>query len=99
MASITIRPNRHHWIQWTASDGSRKTLPLGKSTKRVAEQHQLVVESLLANQVAGYDSHGVASDAPRTKKSQGKPVFPRETAHLWQRVRAFEGGYHDQLCG
>ncbi len=53
MASINIRPNRHFWIQWTAADGARKTLRLGKSTKRVAEQHQRVIESLLANQVAG----------------------------------------------
>jgi integrase len=53
MASITNRPNGHRWIQWKAADGARKTLRLGKCAQRVAEQHQRVVESILASAAAG----------------------------------------------
>ena len=53
MACIVSRPNSNYWVQYVSLDGSRQTIRLGKSTKRVAEQHKRMVEVILANQTAG----------------------------------------------
>jgi integrase len=54
MASIVTPKTqpKHRWIQFTAIDGARKTLRLGKSNNRDAEQHQRVVETILNCQSA-----------------------------------------------
>lgn len=52
MASIINRPNGHRWIQFVSSDGKHKTLRLGKTNLRAAEQHQRIVEALLQNSIA-----------------------------------------------
>lgn len=54
MASVvtpTTQP-KHRWIQFTTSYGTRKTLRLGKSNNRDAEQHQRVIETILNCQAA-----------------------------------------------
>lgn len=51
--SIIKRPNNHHWIQFVHADGKRKTLRLGKCSKREAEDVRLRCERLLACRVMG----------------------------------------------
>ena len=54
MASVVTPKTqpKHRWIQFTTSDGTRKTLRLGKSNNRDAEQHQRVIETILNCQAA-----------------------------------------------
>ena len=51
MASITHQANGCKRIQFTAPDGKRKTMYLGKVSKRDAESLRLRVESLLSARV------------------------------------------------
>jgi len=59
MASIVKRPNGNWWIQYVDADKSRKTLRLGKTSKRNAEAVKLRVELLLAAKITG---HAIDSD-------------------------------------
>ena len=53
MASIINRPNDHRWVQWKEANGTRKTLRLGKVDRRVAEQHQRIIERIIASNSVG----------------------------------------------
>ncbi|MEM6855661.1 MAG: tyrosine-type recombinase/integrase, partial [Planctomycetota bacterium] len=53
MASLTSDPNGHRRIQFTDPHGKRRTLRLGKTSKKHAEAVRVKVESLLAAQLAG----------------------------------------------
>jgi len=54
MASITTRPNGHHWIQFMGPSGKRQTLYLkGKTTERYAQDFRRYVEDLLTAKLAG----------------------------------------------
>src|SRR5262245_20089399 len=46
MASITLRPNGHRWINFTAGDGKRKTIRLGKLSAKKALEIKVKVEAL-----------------------------------------------------
>lgn len=74
MASLVNRPNGHRWIQFTDSDGKRKTLRLGKIPKRDAVSIKVHVERLISSKItsqtiADETSRWIAdiSDAMRTK--------------------------------
>jgi len=58
MASLTRRPNGHWWIQYVDVDKSRKTLRLGKVSKRHAEATKLRAEQLLAAKALGHSVDG-----------------------------------------
>ena len=47
MASVVTRPNGHKWIQFTDSDSKRKTIRLGKSSKKDARSIATKVETIL----------------------------------------------------
>lgn len=53
MASITNRPNGHRWIQFLDRDKRRRTVRLGKCSRRDAETICRMVEEILSNQGAG----------------------------------------------
>jgi integrase len=53
MASVTSEPNGRKSIQFVAGDGKRKTLRIGKATKKQAEAFKLKVESLIAAGITG----------------------------------------------
>src|SRR5262245_26366039 len=53
MASISREPNGRRTIQFVASDGKRKTIRLGKVSRRIAEEVRVKVEALNAAAVAG----------------------------------------------
>lgn len=48
MASVTTRPNGHRWVLFTAPDGKRHTIRLGKVTRPQADQVRQRVEHLIA---------------------------------------------------
>lgn len=47
MASIIHRPRGHRWIEFVAPEGKRKTVRLGRASKRAAEAFKCRVETLL----------------------------------------------------
>lgn len=53
MASITTRPNGHRWIQFRGSDGKRKTVRLGRVSKRQAQDVRSHVERLISANLMG----------------------------------------------
>lgn len=48
MASVINRPNGHRWVQFTDPNKRRKTIRLGKCSKRNAEKIKTVAEDLLS---------------------------------------------------
>jgi len=54
MASVVKRPNGNWWIQYVDADKSRKTVRLGKTSKRTAEAVKLRVELLLAAKITDH---------------------------------------------
>ena len=53
MASISNDPGGHRRILFTAPDGKRKAIRLGKMPKKAAEAIKAKVEALLASKVSG----------------------------------------------
>jgi hypothetical protein len=53
MASIINRPNGHRWVQFYDAASKRKTLRLGKTSKKTAEEVCRRVEHLLSAKIAG----------------------------------------------
>jgi integrase len=53
MATVNRRPKGHKWIQFTAPDGRRKTIRLGKTSKAQAQAAKRHVENLLAAGLLG----------------------------------------------
>ncbi|WP_145078888.1 tyrosine-type recombinase/integrase [Aureliella helgolandensis] len=53
MASVVKRPNGHKWIQFTSHSRERKTIRLGKTPMKAAEQHRSIVEHLLSHLASG----------------------------------------------
>ena len=49
MASVQKRPNGHHWVQFWDLDKKRKTIRLGKTSRKKAERIKSVVEDLLSS--------------------------------------------------
>lgn len=62
MASIATEPNGRRRILFSAADGKRKTLRLGKVTQRAAEAVKVHVEALAAASITG---HAVADETNR----------------------------------
>lgn len=54
MASISNDPNGHRRIQFSNADGERKTLRLGKVTRRHAESVKVKVEDLVSANITGH---------------------------------------------
>jgi len=53
MASVTKRPNGHKWVQFV-DEHKRKTIRLGKVSKRFADKVKSIVEELQAARIAQY---------------------------------------------
>ena len=62
MASISRDPNGRRRILFTALDGKRKTIRLGKVSQRAAEAVKYRVEQLLAAKLTG---HALEADTAR----------------------------------
>ncbi len=99
MASVCKRPGGRRNIQFTAADGSRKTLRLGKVSQKAAEGVRTRVEDLVGASITGYGvspetSHWLAGlDARMTDKLAGVGLIPkREAATLGK----FLDGYLDR---
>src|SRR5947209_4024534 len=54
MASISRDPNGRRRILFVAVDGSRKTIRLGKTSQRIADEIKTKVEALSAAAIAGH---------------------------------------------
>lgn len=54
MASISRERNGHWMIQFVAPDGKRKTIRLGKATRKIAEATKVKVERLVAARLLGH---------------------------------------------
>ena len=96
MASITNEPNGRRTIQFVGIDGKRRSVRLGKVSKRVAETAKAQVEDLLACQRTGQP---VTAETRRWLDSVGEELHARLAASglVPKRVRptlgAFIGSY------
>lgn len=54
MASISASKNGRRTIQFVGSDGKRRSIRLGKCSKRHAESVKVKVESLVASKLTGH---------------------------------------------
>jgi integrase len=62
VASITREPNGRRLIQFTAGDGKRKSIRLGKVSQRLAEEIKIKVEAINAAAISG---HAIDDEAAR----------------------------------
>ena len=59
MASLSTDPKGHRMIQFMAADGKRRTIRLGKVSRRQSESVKVRVERLVAAHLTGPGIRGV----------------------------------------
>ncbi len=106
MASITKQPGGRRAIQFTAADGKRKTLRLGKISRKAAEGVRTRVEDLVSASITRYSvseetSHWLAGlDAKMSDKLAAVGLIPkRDVATLAAFVDKYIEGRNDVKPG